>query len=176
MKELSLHILDIAQNSIKANAKNIEVAVEESKTKNEMVISITDDGDGMSKEFLASVRDPFTTTRTTRRVGMGISLFEAAATQTGGFLEIDSTEGEGTTISAHFALDSIDRAPLGDMPGTMSILIQGSPKLDFVYRHKVDDEEFEFDTKQIRELLGDVPLDTPDVLEWIRGYIEQTNL
>ncbi len=172
MKELSLHILDIIQNSIKANAKNIEVLIDESKKENRLDIVIKDDGCGMSPEFLSRVRDPFTTTRTTRKTGMGISLFEAAAVQTGGGLSIESEEGVGTTLAVNFVLDSIDRAPLGNMASTMVTAIGGAPQIDFLYRHKTDKGEFKLDTKGIRETLGGVPLDIPEVLQWINEYIK----
>ena len=173
MKELSLHILDIVQNSIKAEAKNITVEIVESISEDKLTISVIDDGCGMSEEFLARVRDPFTTTRTTRKTGMGISLFEAAAQQTGGGLDIRSKLGEGTTLTVWFGLSSIDRAPLGDMAGTMETIIGGAPDIDFVYRHVTDKGEFVLDTKELRQMLGDVPLNVPDILSWINGYIEE---
>lgn len=173
MKELSLHILDIVQNSVKAGAKNITVTIDENEDLDKMIISIVDDGCGMSKEFLSRVRDPFTTTRTTRKIGMGISLFEAAAVQTGGYLKIESEEGKGTSLSAAFGLKSIDRAPLGDMPQTMTAIIGGAPDIDYVYRHKTDKGEFLFDTKQMRDILGDVPFDIPEVLNWMHDYIKE---
>ncbi|MBO4898070.1 MAG: ATP-binding protein [Clostridia bacterium] len=172
MKELSLHILDIVQNSIKAEAKNIEVLINESEKENALRIVIKDDGCGMDPEFLARVRDPFTTTRTTRKTGMGISLFEAAAVQTGGGLSIESEKGVGTTLKVNFVLDSIDRAPLGDMASTMTTAIGGAPRIDFLYRHTTDKGELVLDTKEIRETLGGVPLDIPEVLQWISEYIK----
>lgn len=173
MKELSLHILDIVQNSIKAEAKNITVEIVESVGEDKLTITVIDDGCGMSEEFLARVRDPFTTTRTTRKTGMGISLFEAAAQQTGGGLDIRSKLGEGTTLTVWFGLSSIDRAPLGDMAGTMETIIGGAPDIDYVYRHVTDKGEFVLDTKELRQMLGDVPLNVPDILSWINGYIEE---
>ena len=173
MKELSLHILDIVQNSIKAEAKNITVEIVESVGEDKLTITVIDDGCGMSEEFLARVRDPFTTTRTTRKTGMGISLFEAAAQQTGGGLDIKSKLGEGTTLTVWFGLSSIDRAPLGDMAGTMETIIGGAPDIDYVYRHVTDKGEFVLDTKELRQMLGDVPLNVPDILSWINGYIEE---
>lgn len=173
MKELSLHILDIVQNSIKAEAKNITVEISENKSDDMLAIKIADDGCGMSKEFLDRVRDPFTTTRTTRKTGMGISLFEAAAVQTGGRLTIDSELGKGTTLCAYFVLSSIDRAPVGDMASTMVTIIGGAPDIDYFYRYVTDKGEFVLDTKELRKMLGEVPFDVPDVLEWIRGYIDE---
>ena len=173
MKELSLHILDIVENSIKAKAKNIEIVISESINDDNLIITISDDGCGMSPEFLARVRDPFTTTRTTRKTGMGISLFESAAVQTGGSLTIESQEGVGPKLCVNFVLSSIDRAPLGDMASTMVTILSGAPDIDFLYRYTTDKGEFVLDTKEMRGILGDISFNTPDVLEWIRGYVEE---
>ncbi len=173
MKELSLHILDIAKNSVKANAALIEIIINEDKTNNLLTIDINDNGCGMSEEFLKTVKNPFSTTRTTRKVGMGISLFEAAAVQCGGGLDITSQEGVGTKLNVRFLYDHIDRAPLGDMAGTMETLISGSPDIDFLYRHTVEGKEFIFDTREIRNVLSEVPLDTPEVLLWIDDFIKE---
>ena len=173
MKELSLHILDIAKNSVKAKASLIEVIINEDEEKNLLSIGINDNGSGMTEEFLQRVRDPFSTTRTTRKVGMGIPLFEAASVQCGGKLDITSEVGVGTKVLATFQYDHIDRAPLGDMTGTIKTLIWGSPEIDFLYRHEKNGQEFILDTRELKNVLGGVPLDTPDVLEWIEGYIKE---
>ena len=127
----------------------------------------------MSKEFLAKVRDPFTTTRTTRKAGLGIPLFEAAALQCGGEFSITSEENVGTKVVATFGYSNIDRAPLGDMPETMITLISGSPEIRFVYTHKKNDKEFIFDTDEINKQLGDVSISTPEILNWICEYIKE---
>ena len=174
MKELSLHILDIVKNSVKAGATLIGIDVTESVQENKLSIVISDNGCGMSKEFLARVRDPFTTTRTTRKVGMGIPLFEAAALQCEGAFDITSEEGVGTVVTAVFQNDHIDRAPLGDMAETMTTLVSGSPEIDFCYTHITDDHRFVFDTRTIREELGpEVPLDLPDVLLWMDAFLRE---
>lgn len=173
MRELSLHILDIAKNSVKAGADFIEIEVSEDEEKNLLTIAIRDNGCGMSEEFLKTVKDPFSTTRTTRRVGMGIPLFTAAAEQCGGGLTITSKEGVGTEVFVTFRHKHIDRAPLGDMAGTMTTLISGSPKIDFLYRHTKNGKEFVLDTRVLKKLLGEVPLDEPDVVMWIDGYIKE---
>ncbi len=173
MKELSLHILDIVQNSIKAGASKIEIHIDEDTNKNKLSISIKDNGCGMSEEFLKKVRDPFTTTRTTRKMGMGISLFEAAAVQCGGAMDIKSEVGVGTTLSVWFEHDNIDRAPIGDMASTMVTIVSGSPEIEFVYKHTYNGKSFAFETEQIREILGDVPLDTAEVLAWIDGFVRE---
>ncbi len=173
MKELSLHILDIVQNSVKAKATEIKIDINESREENLLEISIADNGCGMSEELLARVKDPFATTRTTRKVGMGISLFEAAAQQCGGHLEIDSELGMGTTLYVCFELDNIDRAPVGDMAETMVTILMSAPEINYVYTHRRSGGEFVFDTKDIKETLGDVPLTNPEVLGWIKEYINE---
>ncbi len=173
MTEISLHILDIAQNSIKASASLVEISISESTQDNTFVVEIADNGCGMDADFLKDVVSPFRTTRTTRKVGMGLSLFKAAAEQTGGSFSIASEPGGGTTVTAVFVRDSIDRQPLGDMAGTMAALVGGSPDVDFVYCHVIDGREFCLDTRQVRQMLGGVALDEPDVLGWIRGYVQE---
>ena len=168
-----MHILDIAQNSITAKCSLLEIEVDEDIPKNRLAIIIRDNGCGMSPEFLSRVRDPFTTTRTTRRVGMGIPLFELAAQQAGGSLEITSDEGVGTCVTARFQYNHIDRAPVGDMAGTMVTLVSVNPEINFIYIHRVNNSEFVFDTQEIKEILGDVPLDSTEVLSWIMDYITE---
>ncbi len=171
MRELSLNVLDIAQNSIVADATLVTVTVEE--IDGMLTITIEDNGLGMTAEQLGQIRDPFYTTRTTRRVGMGIPLFRMAAEMAGGSLSIESEVGVGTTVTASFRLDHIDRMPLGDIAGTMETLIQLNPTIDFLYRHTVDDASFQLDTRELREVLGDVPLSEPDILAWISGNLEE---
>lgn len=173
MRELSLHILDIAKNSVKAGASLIEIIIDEDTEKNLLSVEICDNGCGMDEELLKRVRDPFTTTRTTRKVGMGIPLFAAAAEACRGGLTIESKVGTGTCVSVRFEYDHIDRAPLGDMAGTMETLISGSPEIDFLYRHTKNGREFVMDTRKLREILGDVSLALPEVIMWIDGYIEE---
>lgn len=172
MRELSLNVLDIVQNSISAKSTivNIEVNFYD---KNKMRISITDDGCGMNQEQVMKVIDPFYTTRKTRKVGLGIPLFKMAAELTGGNLVIRSLPEKGTHISAEFVTDSIDMTPLGDMNSTILLLVRCNPDVDFVYSLTKDNDKREFNTKEIREILGEVPLDHPDVLEWIDGYLKE---
>ena len=173
MKELSLNILDITENSVKAGATLTEISITESG--HELIISIKDDGCGMSEDIVRSVVDPFYTTRTTRKVGMGVPLFKMAAEQTGGKLEIISDTGEdhGTTVTAYFYKDHLDFTPLGDVISTVTTLIQGHPDTDFLFTHLIDDKEIRLDTRELRAVLEGVPLNTYDVLEWIRGYLEE---
>ena len=177
MKELSLNILDIAMNSVKAGATEIGIFLTEHGSR--LTIEIRDNGCGMTPDFLAKVRDPFSTTRTTRAVGLGIPFFQMAAELTGGGLEIESRHKDmypdscGTRIAATFLTDSIDFTPLGDVISTVVTLIQGNPDIRWRYRHETDTGTAALDTAELTEVLGDVPLDVPEVLEWIRGYLTE---
>ena len=173
MRELSLNILDIAQNSISANASLITIEVAENTVKNTLLIGIYDNGKGMSEEQVKSVIDPFFTTRTTRKVGMGIPLFKMAAEQTGGGLEIQSELGVGTQVRAQFKTDSVDFTPLGDVASTIQMLITMNTDRDFIYKHSVNEKEFVCDTREIKEILGDVPLDTYEVSQWLKDFITE---
>lgn len=176
MRELSLNILDIAQNSISAGATLIEISVDE-RTSSNLVITITDNGCGMDSEKLARVQDPFYTTRTTRKVGMGIPLFKMSAEMTGGSFSIESEPGKGTRIEARYITSSIDFTPVGDVGSTIVLLITMNTDRDFVYRRSVNGKSFELDTREVKETLGDVPISEPDVVEWLREYIaEQTEI
>lgn len=169
MREISLNILDIAQNSISAKATLIEIELSEQS--NILTVKIADNGKGMSPEQLEQVRDPFFTTRTTRKVGMGIPLFKMAAEMTGGSFDIKSTLGKGTTVTAVFRTDSIDFTPVGDMAATMCSLISMNTEIDFVYRRINGEREFTLDTRQMREILGEVSLSSPEVTEFITDFI-----
>lgn len=172
MVEISLHILDIVQNSVRAKASLIEISITEDTFSNLMTIRISDNGCGMSEEFLSDVTNPFRTTRKTRNVGLGIPMFKAASEQTGGSFEIRSKLGEGTVVEANFVYDSIDRQPLGDMAFTMVTIVNSDPDIDYVYTHTFNGSSFDFDTRAIRETLGsEIPLSEPQVLSWIEDYI-----
>ena len=173
MLELSLHVLDIVNNSIKANAETVKIEIDEQIKKNLLTISIEDDGYGMDEEFLRNVKDPFRTTRTTRKVGMGLSLFEAAAVATGGWLKIESEKNVGTKVVATFTHDHIDRQPIGDMAQTILTLISGNESVDFLYHHIKDDKEFIFDTKEIKKILGDISFNNPEITLWLSEYIKE---
>ena len=173
MTELSLNILDIAQNSVKAGATRIEISVQETPADDTMVITIADNGCGMDAETVRRVTDPFYTTRTTRRVGLGVPFFKMAAEMTGGSLTVDSTPGRGTCVTARFGLSHIDRAPLGDMAQTMCALIGCNPDIDFTYTRAVAENSFTADTAEFRQVLEGVPLSEPEVLQFIAGYINE---
>ena len=175
MRELSLNILDIAQNPIVAGASLTEILVKEDTVRNELLIGIYDNGKGMTEEQVRNVQDPFFTTRTTRKVGMGIPLFKMAAEQTGGSFTITSQVGVGTKVEALFKTDSIDFTPLGDMASTISTIVCMNEDKDFIYTRKVDDREFKFSSADIKTILEGVPLSEPSVINWVEGYIsEQT--
>ena len=173
MRELSLNVLDIAQNSISANASLVEIELIESTENHDLLIGIYDNGKGMTPKQTESVLDPFFTTRTTRKVGMGIPLFKFAAEMTGGRLEIESEVGVGTKVRAYFKTDHLDFTPVGDMTSTMISLITMNLHIDFLYRRKIDEKEFTVDTRQLKEILGDVPLNEPSITMWITQYINE---
>ena len=173
MRELSLNVLDIAQNSVSANASLIEIELTEDTKTHDLLIGIYDNGKGMTAEQVENVRDPFFTTRTTRKVGMGIPLFKFAAEMTGGKLEIESEVGVGTKVRAYFKTDHLDFTPVGDMTSTMISLITMNLHIDFLYRRKIDGREFTLDTRQLKEILGDVPLNEPSIAMWIQQYINE---
>ncbi|MBR2478847.1 MAG: sensor histidine kinase [Clostridia bacterium] len=178
MKELSLNILDISQNSISAGATEIKISLIEEGAL--LTLTVEDNGCGMSRETVERVMDPFYTTRTTRKVGMGIPLLRLAAEQTGGTLFIESVTAEenplshGTVVRATFYTDSIDFTPVGDMPSTMCVMIQGHPEIDYVFRHKTPILNVELDTVQIKEILGDgISLAEPEIIAWLSEYLIQ---
>ncbi|MCH5304278.1 MAG: sensor histidine kinase [Ruminococcus sp.] len=173
MRELSLNVMDVAQNSIRAEAKLVTITVNDSDKDDLLTISIEDDGCGMTEEQVNQVIDPFFTTRTTRKVGLGIPLFKLSAEQTGGSFDIKSQVGKGTVTKASYVKSHVDMTPLGDINSTVEILIRCNPDTDFVFTHSTDKESFTLDTRELREILGDVRLDTPDVLEWINQYLEE---
>lgn len=173
MKELSLHILDIVQNSVAAGAKFITLDLIEDVNTDLLEFSIKDDGCGMTEETLKKVTDPFTTGRATRRVGLGIPLLKAAAELTGGELELTSEPGVGTTVTARFVYDSIDRQPLGNMAETILGIIISYENIDFVYYHRVNEKEFTIDTREIKGILGEVSLNEPEVVLWLSGFLNE---
>ncbi len=174
MKEISLNILDIAENSVKAKATLTEIYVDE--IGDELTLTIKDDGCGMDEETVKSVTDPFYTTRKTRKVGLGIPLLKLACEQTGGSLSIASTTDateHGTTVKAVFLKNHIDFTPLGDVTSSIVTLIQGHPDTDFLFRHRTEMGEVELDTRELRAVLEDVPLDTYEVICWIRDNLKE---
>ena len=174
MRELSLNVLDIAQNSISAGGKRIGIEIRRQSREHSLTIRVLDDGKGMTEQQLARVCDPFYTSRTTRKVGLGIPLFKMAAEMTGGSFHISSQPGKGTTVTARFCTDHVDMTPLGDINATIALLIRCNPQLDFTYEYAVDGEAFCLCTEEIRkELGGAVALDHPEVMQWITEYLQE---
>ena len=174
MRELSLHILDIAENGITAGADCIRIHVEEARNKDLLTIKIADNGKGMPAEKVEKLTDPFVTTRTTRRVGLGLSLIAVAAERCDGKLEVKTEAGIGTEITATFRYSHIDRAPMGDIASSITTLIMGNPQTDFVYTHIIDDEIFTLDTREIKEELDDVSLSDPVIIHHLTQSIRNS--
>ncbi|MDY0094581.1 MAG: ATP-binding protein [Candidatus Vecturithrix sp.] len=172
MKELSLHILDIVQNSTRAQATEVTIEITEDFRQNLLKIVIKDNGSGIKKEVLSTVTNPFSTSRTTRRVGLGLSLLKAAAEQCRGGMVIESEEGKGTTVTVTFEHAHIDRVPLGDIVSTLIGIMIGNPGIDVYYRHCVNDKLFAINTKVIKEELGDVPISDAAVMNFLSDYLQ----
>jgi hypothetical protein len=174
MKELSMHIMDIAQNSIRAKANLIRIKITEHvQTQNQFLIEIEDNGIGISSENLEKVTDPFYTT-TTKKTGLGLALLEQNARQAGGFMKIDSTGGNGTNIVASFCHDHFDRQPLGDIASTITGLIRMNPDIDFIYTHIYNQNEFNIDTRIIKQEIGNVEIADGRVISFLKGMIEES--
>lgn len=177
MKELSLNILDIAENSVNASATLIEILINE--TEDTLTVTVKDNGCGMGPEVLKRAGDPFFTTKTAHKTGMGIPLFKLAAEQTGGCLKIaskslkESAEHHGTEITATFYKNHLDFKPLGDIGATITSIITGHPEIDICLIHKTENGKIILDTREIRKHLKGVPLDTFDVLKWIKEYLDE---
>ena len=173
MKELSLNILDIAENSVKAKSTFVEIILTE--TDQTVTLLIKDDGTGMSEEIVKGVTDPFYTTRTTRKVGLGLPLLKMAAEQTGGSIKITSSQGEnhGTCVESVFYKNHLDCTPLGDVISTVTTLIQGHPDTDFLFVHQKNGNQVRLDTRELRQVLEGVPLNTYDVILWINEYLRE---
>lgn len=173
MEELSLNILDIVQNSIAADATMVTIEIEESPRKNIFRFAVKDNGRGMTAELQRRVRDPFTTTRTTRRVGLGLPLLDMIIQQCGGALKIESELGCGTIVEANFPYNHFDRPPLGNIRHTLLTLLSG-PQIDIIYIHNFDEKTFKFDSCEIKEVLGaETPFSHPMVFEWLNNFIHE---
>ena len=175
MNELALYILDLVQNSVSAGASRVEIRITISREEDTLLIEIIDDGRGMSQEFVARVSSPFVTTRTTRKVGLGIPMIRQLCEMCEGEFAIESEEGRGTKLRLLFRLSHVDLPPMGDLAETVLALVIGSPdRPDFVLTYSAGGAEpYVFDTAQIREVLGGVPLNTPEVLSWMREDLSE---
>jgi hypothetical protein len=172
MDDLSLHILDVVENSTAAGASLVRIRITEDTAHDRLEITIADNGRGMDAAMAAAATHPFVTTRTTRRVGLGLPLLKMAAEETGGTLALASTPGLGTEVTATFQASHIDCKPLGDLAATMVALILGNPAVDFDFVHARDGEVIELDTRELKEQLGDVPITTPAVLSMIADHLQ----
>ncbi len=172
MREIALHILDVAENGITAGAACIHLIVDEARVENLLTIIIEDNGKGVRPERVNTLTDPFVTSRTTRRVGLGLPLLEAAARRCEGDLTIDSQPGKGTRITTTFRYDHIDRAPMGDMTATLITLIMGNTEVDFVYSHRIDGNNFDLDTREIKKELGPLCMTDPAVMYHLKQTIK----
>lgn len=173
MLELAAHILDIAENSVRAGATLVEIIIEENEKTNLLSIEIIDNGIGMTKEEIEKALDPFYTTKRVRRVGLGLPLLSDAAQRAGGRLQVDSVKGKGTNLKVSFQLNHIDRQPLGDIVSTLIILIAGNCNVDFLFRYKNNERDFEMDTRDIRNEINDIPINHPEILKYIRSVLQE---
>ena len=173
MRELADNILDIAQNSISARASLVEIDITVDHSRDTVALRFVDDGCGMSAEMAQAVSDPFTTTRKTRKVGLGLPLLKMTAQATGGDFAIESEIGKGTTVSVSFGLSHIDRPPMGDVPGSLFTLVLMNPRTDFLFVYDYDGKNFTFDTRVIRETVAPIPLDHPEISAWIKECLYQ---
>lgn len=173
MRELALHLLDIAQNSVTARARTITISVCEDTLADRMHLAVEDDGSGMDAETVQRVVDPFVTSRTTRNVGLGIPLLKAAAEACEGFLTIQSQLGQGTRVDVEFQRSHIDRMPLGNIAETFLTLVVGCPEVHWRLVYQFDQDTFEFDDAEFKQTLEGIPLSEPTVLGYLRGYLQE---
>ncbi len=176
MEDLSLHVLDIAENSINAGAKNIEIRIIENSAKDLLSIEIKDDGKGIDADTVVNVTNPFFTTRTPRRVGLGLALLEEAANSTGGKFRVESEINKGTKVVADFQLNHIDRKPIGNVADTLVGLLSRMDDLNIRYEENKNGKKFTFDTKDIKSIYPDIKLQSADVLSFIKKYINENTL
>jgi hypothetical protein len=173
LRELALHILDIAENSVNAGASMVRISIHENTLADRLSFSLTDNGRGMDEELINQVLDPFYTTRTTRRVGLGLPLLKAAAELCNGGLTITSTVNKGSRVSCWFQHSHIDRMPLGDLVSTMTMLLIGYPDIHWIYRYEFNNRLFEFDDEYFKKELGAVALSEPSIISFLRGHLEE---
>ena len=173
MREISLHILDIAENSVNAGASKIRIDIVENLNKDQLTIHIQDDGKGMDADMVRKITDPFVTSRTTRNVGLGIPFLKAAAEACQGGFEIESQPGKGTKIGVNFQHSHIDRMPLGDIKNTFLNLVIGYPGTHWIFSYQVNGNKYIFDSKPIKDILGDIPLSDPAVITYLKNELTQ---
>ena len=172
MKDLSMHIMDILQNSTRAGATEVTLEVLEDAAADTLTIRFIDNGCGMDAETVQKVINPFFTTRTTRKVGLGLPLLKQNTEQTGGSLDIQSEKGKGTTVTAVFGLTHLDRPPMGDLAGTVVLTASAYPDIRFIFHYKNDKVDYVFDTKEVNEALDGISIQEPEVIEYLKEMIE----
>lgn len=166
-----MHIMDILQNSVRAESTMISLDIEEDTKENMLSMVITDNGKGMEPEMLSKATDPFFTTRTTRKVGLGLSLLRQNALRTGGTFSLESTPGKGTTVTSQFRSDHPDMLPYGDLAGAILLPVISNPSISFVYSHRKNKEQYTFSTDEVRTALGGLSLDAPELYRPLHGMI-----
>ncbi len=171
MRELSLHILDLIQNSIEAGATSVKLEIIEDFVNDSMIIRVSDNGRGMNEKMRQLVIDPFITTRTTRRIGLGLPLMDMSTKRCGGYLKIDSIPGQGTVVEAMYQHSHFDRPPVGNLVETIKSILVANPALQFFYHHTVNDRSLSVSSQEIADILEGIPLTQPDVLIWLHGYL-----
>ena len=173
MKELSMHVYDLMENSTAANATEVWLTVRDSKKDNVYAFTIEDNGKGMSPEFMAKVTDPYTTSRTTRKVGLGLPLIKMNTEHCGGGMKLQSELGKGTRLDFWFQLDNIDRPPMGDLSGTIVMLCAAHQDIHIIYTHTTDSGEFTFDTEEIKEALDGMDMNDVKVFKWLKEMVQE---
>jgi len=174
MKDLSMHIMDILQNSTRAKASVVELDVFADSRKDTLTLIFKDNGCGMSAEMVEKVTNPFFTTRTTRKVGLGLPLLKQNSEMTGGSFAITSQEGVGTTVTAVFGLTHLDTPPMGDLPGTLILTVSAYPDIRFIFHYKRDEEvDFIFDTDEVKEVLDGLPMNDPEVMASLKEMVAE---
>ena len=168
-----MHIMDILQNSTRAGAKDITLEVTEDKSKDQLILRFIDNGCGMDKETAERVVNPFFTTRTTRKVGLGLPLLKQHAERTGGSLTIDSEKGKGTTVTAIFGLTNIDTPPMGDLAGTVVLTASAYPDIHFIFHYQRDEVDYVFDTDEVNEALDGVSIQDPEIIAYLKEMVEE---
>lgn len=176
MTEISLNILDIAENSVQAGASVIDIQITVDTAADRLTVVIKDNGSGMTPEQLKQVTDPFFTSRTTRKVGLGVPFFKYAAESTGGHFDIVSRCREGTEVRAEFVLSHIDRMPMGDISSTIHNLMVYHPETDFVYCYRYNGHSFTLDTRELKGILDGIPFHTPEISDYIKAYLDENKV
>lgn len=173
MNDLALHLLDIVQNSLVAGATFIRILITENPTDNEVIMTVEDNGKGMSPEQVAKLSDPFFTSRTTRKVGLGVPLLRQSAEQSGGGLKVTSALGKGTTLTAWFEYSHLDRPPMGDIPNAVILLVSANPTIDFEYVYTYNHQSYTFNTIEVKEALDGLPLNDVQVIRMLQEMIRE---